>query len=82
MGSRDERRAEFARREVERKAKYRERMDGLRAKVAAEKKARVAARVAPKSCQPRTSAVVTGASVGMVARHPAGKLERFGRVGR
>lgn len=43
MKSRDERKAEFERREVERKAKYRERMDGLRAKGAAQKEARATA---------------------------------------
>lgn len=70
MKSRDERRAEFERREVERKARYRERMDALRAKGEAQKATRDATKAdatpalyAPSLLGSVAAAVVPGLAV-------------------
>lgn len=70
MKSRDERRADFERREVERKARYRERMDALRARGEAQKATRDAAKsdatptlYAPSLLGTVAAAVVPGLAV-------------------
>ena len=80
MKSRDERRAEFARREVERKAKYRERMDAIRAKGAAGKEARVAAREAPGLYAPGLLGSVAAAVIPGVAIYQAAKSDKSARA--
>lgn len=79
MKSRDERRADFERREAERKAKYRERMNAIKAKSAAQKTARIdaaeARRVGPSA--PGPGSVVAGGEPNTPPAHP-----RFDSEGR
>lgn len=80
MKSKEERKALFVQREVERKAKYRERMDGLRAKGAAQKEARVADATGPVLYAPGLLGSVAAAVIPGVAIYQAAKSDKSAKA--